>query len=84
MILDVILGENVDTSFWIKKLRLNFSEHICVINYDYYGEPVFINGVMYLSVEEAKEYFKKFDSICFYKSIYIYPGMYSISSSQFK
>ena len=81
MIVDVILGKNIDTPFWIRNLSLSLREHICVIDYDYYGEPAMIDGVMYLSSVEAKEYLNKFDSVCFYKSIYIYPGIYNLNSS---
>lgn len=78
MILDVILGINADTPKWIKELKLNLSDYICVIDYDYYGEPAMYNGVMYISDLDAKEYFEKFDSVCFYKSMYIYPGMHDL------
>lgn len=81
MKLDVILGINSETNMWIKDLKLSLSDHICVIDYDYYGEPTMTNGVMYVSTIDAKEYFKRFDSICFYKSMYIYPGMYNLKFS---
>lgn len=81
MILDVILGVNADTPMWIRELKLNLSDYICVIDYDYYGEPAMFNEVMYISNIDAKEYFGKFDSICFYKSMYIYPGIHNLKFS---
>lgn len=66
MILDVILGINSDTGMWIKELKLNLSEHICVIDYDYYGAPTISDGVLYVSTTDAKEYFKGFDSVFFF------------------
>ena len=81
MIVDVILGNNMDTPMWIRDLKFNLSDSICVIDYDYYGEPTRINGVMYVSNIDAKKYLEKFDSMCFYKSMYIYPGMHDLRSS---
>lgn len=39
------------------------------------------DGVMYISNVDAKEYFEKFDSVCFYKSMYIYPGVHDLKFS---
>lgn len=76
MIADVILGKNIDTINWIKILKLNLHENIIVIDYDSGIDAKIIDGVTYLSHIEAKELLKKFDSINYYKSMYIYPGIY--------
>lgn len=80
MILDVVLGNNMDTTMWIKDLKSRLADNICVIDYDYGGLPTMNNGVMYISNIDAKKYLEKFDSVCFYKSMYIYPGMHDLKS----
>ena len=84
MVADVILGNNIDTLMWIENLKMNSSNIIIVLDYDYYGEPNTDNGVIYLANIDAKEYLQKFDSVYFYKSMYVYPGMNGSMSSLYK
>ena len=72
---DVILGNNIDTPKWIEELQVLDAENIIVIDYEYFGELKLIGGVLYISPIEAKSYLEKFDSICFFKTMYVYPGM---------
>lgn len=78
MIADVILGRNIDTSNWIKELKTNLNENIIVIDYEHTGEPETIEDIIYLSPLGAQEFLAKYDSINFYKSMYIYPGIYNL------
>ena len=84
MILDIILGVNMDTPMWIADLRSNCAEDIIVVDYDYYGDPEVRDGVTYMNPMDAHEYMKEFDSLNFYKSMYGYPGMDGRMSSLFK
>ena len=84
MMLDVILGITVDTPMWITNLREDFADDIIVVDYEYYYEPEVRDGVTYMSPRDAKEYMKKFDSVNYYKSMYVYPGMGGRMSSLFK
>ena len=84
MIIDIILGENVDTPMWINYLKVIEADYIAVIDYDSINKFEEINGVTYLSPNFAKEYLKMFDTKNFYKSLYGYPGMNSDMSSLFK
>lgn len=79
VIATVILGKNIDTPGWIRELKANFHEHIIVIDYDHNGAIEIIDGVIYSSNVHAEELLDKFDSIYFYKSIYIYPGTYKLN-----
>ena len=74
MIADIILGSNIDTSMWIKDLIKQGAHNIFVINYEYHGPPVKVNGITYLGPAVGKDYFYQFDTLFFYKSMYQYPG----------
>lgn len=84
MIIDIILGKNVDTQMWLNDLKEIKADNIVVIDYDSINGCEEIEGVIYLSPNFAKEYLKKFDSKNYYKSLYGYPGMSSNTSSLFK
>lgn len=75
MIADIILGITVDTEMWIYDLKKKNYDNIYVVDYDYFGEPILKNEVIYISPIDAKVQFEKFDSKYFYKSLYAYPGM---------
>lgn len=83
MILDIILGNNIDTIMWINNLVENEADYIGVIIYDSFEGFEEKNGVLYMSPTYAKEYIKKFDTVNFYKSLYAYPGMQGNMSSLF-
>lgn len=80
MIANIILGINIDTQLWVSDLKLRKSDNIFILDYEYYGEPNYQNGVTHISPLDAKECFKKFDTLFYYKSIYVYPGMNGRSS----
>lgn len=75
LIIDVILGFNIDTSKWIRDLKTNMSDQIVVLDYDYFGEPEMRDGVLYMSTFDIKDHLTNFDTVIFYKSMYLYPGM---------
>ncbi|QDY45148.1 hypothetical protein HF394_05225 [Planococcus glaciei] len=75
MIVDVILGNNIDTVMWIRDLQENEVECIIVVDYEYDNDPLNIEGVVYMSPIQAQKYIRKFDKINYYKSLYAYPGM---------
>lgn len=84
MIIDVILGNNIDTPMWIKDLKEIKADHIIVIDYDYREAIKEINGVNFMSPTSGKEYIKKFDAVNYYKSMYLYPGMQKYMSSLYE
>ncbi|MCP2034137.1 hypothetical protein L1279_001120 [Planomicrobium sp. HSC-17F08] len=84
MIVDVILGNNIDTAMWVRDLQENEAEYIIVVDYEYENEPIEIEGVVYMSTIQAQKYIKKFDTINYYKSLYAYPGMQGNMSSLYK
>lgn len=84
MIIDFILGNNVDTIMWISELQERGAEHIIVVDYDCSRECVKRNNISYVSTNYAREYMKKFDTVHFYKSLYAYPGMQGNMSSLYK
>lgn len=84
MIVDVILGVNIDTDHWIKELKAGGSDHVIVLDYDYFGEPIEKDSIIFFSIHDIKIYLRKFDSIYFYKSLYGYPGMNGNMASIYK
>ena len=81
MIVDIILGNNIDTEMWICNLKAEGAENIVVINYEYNEELADKEGIMYLSPQQAQEYIRKFDTKNYYKSMYAFPGMHGNMSS---
>lgn len=84
MIVDIILGKNVDTRMWIDDLRKNGAEYIIVVDYESNEEPVEIDDIIYIAPGYAQTYIKKFDTKNYYKSIYAFPGMSGIMSSLYR
>lgn len=81
LIVDIILGNNIDTLMWITELRENGADHIIVIDYDSSEDYKEKDNIIYITPCYAKKYIQKFDSINFYKSLYAYPGMNGSMSS---
>lgn len=75
LIIDVILGVDIETTNWISNLQANMADQIIVLDYDYFGEPEIRDNILYLSTFDIKEHLMKFDTVNFYKSMYVYPGM---------
>lgn len=84
MIIDVILGKNIDTCMWINDLKKIKVDQIAVIDYESIVDFEEVDGVIFLSPSCAKKYLKKFDAINYYKSLYAYPGMNADMSSLFR
>lgn len=74
MILNIIVGNNIDTPTWISKLKNQGADFIVVLDYENDNDPVIINSIPYLSIRDTKSYMKNFTTINFSKSIYGYPG----------
>ncbi|MEZ0481639.1 hypothetical protein [Planococcus sp. SSTMD024] len=72
---NVILGNNIDTNVMVYKLKKRRATNIFVVDYDYYGNTKFLNNVTYTSSKDAVNLFEEFDSVIFYKSLYILPGL---------
>lgn len=81
MIIDIILGNNIDTKTWINDLRTNGAEFIIVIDYENYGEPKEIDSIIYMNPIDAQKHIRKFDVKNYYKSMYGFPGMSGTMSS---
>lgn len=73
MIANVILGINMDTGKWIKDLESNLADNIIVLDYEYTEEPKFLNNILYISPLDLSKYIKSFDSVRYYKSMYVFP-----------
>lgn len=84
MIADVILGRNIDTLSWIQHLKEENCDNLFVLDYDYFCEPEIIENVMYISALDLVDLLKKYDSVNFYKSMYVYPGMEGNMSTLYK
>ncbi|MEK6189413.1 MAG: hypothetical protein N2A99_00270 [Carnobacterium alterfunditum] len=81
MIIDIILGNNIDTKIWIQELRGNGADEVIVVDYDSTEEYEEIDGTSYMTPNYAKNYIGKYDTKNYYKSMYIFPGMLSTMSS---
>ncbi|MBT2571129.1 hypothetical protein [Planococcus sp. ISL-110] len=81
MIIDIILGNNIDTKMWINDLKTNGAEYIIVIDYENHKEPKEIDGIIYMDPINAQKYIRKFDAKNYYKSVYGFPGMSGTMSS---
>lgn len=80
MVADVILGNNIDTLLWIENLKENSHENIIVIDYDQVIDVKKICDITYLSRNHAQKFLVKFDTIFYYKSLYIYPILHKHKS----
>lgn len=81
MVIDIILGNNIDTSEWIYDLKKNEAENIIVIDYDFNKDFEVRDGVTYMNPSYAYTYIKQIDSKNYYKSLYVFPGMSGNMSS---
>lgn len=81
IILDLILGKNIDTFQWIHDLKELDAEYIAVLDYDIIGDYEVFEEIIYMSVDYATKYVQEFHSVNFYKSLYVYPGMGGCMSS---
>lgn len=84
MILSVILGVTVDTPMWIEHLRESEADHIMVLDYNYTRESEQRGDILCLSPPDAKIYINKYDSVEFFKSLYVLPGMAGNMSSLYR
>lgn len=73
MIINVILGVNIDTPMWISNLQKIKADYIAVINYDSINLIEEKDEIIYISSNIAKKYLDQFEKVKYYKSIYIFP-----------
>lgn len=76
MNIDVILGMNIDTYKLFSILKSRKTNHIIVIDYDYFGHPKINSGIPIFSTNDSKEVIKRYETVTYYKSLYIYPKLY--------
>ena len=81
MILDLILGRNIDTPQWVYNLKGIGADYIAVLDYDLAEDYEVIEDTTYISSNFAMKYIRDFDSVNYYKSLYGYPGMSGTMSS---
>lgn len=81
MILDLILGRNIDTSQWVYELKGIGADYIAVLDYDLAEDYKVKENTTYISSNFAIKYVRNFDSVNYYKSLYVYPGMSGNMSS---
>ena len=77
---NIILGNSIDSLSWVKKLEAEGEEVILILDYDLTEEVYYKNNVIYISSEYARKLVKQISSIRYYKSLYVYPGMYKETS----
>lgn len=74
MRLNIILGIDIDTNGWIKKIKAkNKDSLIIVVDFEYNGKPYIQNGVKFFSSKDGMNFAKKFEKVIYYKSLYAYP-----------
>ena len=81
MILNVVLGNNIDTQNWIALLNKENKSPIIVLDYDYCGIPYKKNSIYYMSRDDLKSVLKKASYVYYHKSFYAFPGMSGQMSS---
>lgn len=79
MEINIILGVSIDTLLWVEILREQGKQCIMVLDYDLTTDVNSINNITYISPRYAEKLSRENNSIMFYSSIYIYPGMYKQS-----
>ncbi|MCM3609964.1 hypothetical protein M4S82_01790 [Planococcus sp. MERTA32b] len=81
---NIILGRNMDTSYWILELKKSGASNINVLDYEYFGDPIQIDDVFYLSSHDLMEKIKSYDSRIYYKSLYIFPTLKKYNTTNSK
>ncbi|MFC4713430.1 hypothetical protein [Planococcus dechangensis] len=76
MHINVVLGNLIDSSICVKELKDTGEEFIVVLDYDLRVDKIYKNDIEYISPEYATRLVKEFQSIRYFKSLYILPGMY--------
>lgn len=76
MHINMILGNSIDSTIWFRKLEAESEEVLMILDYDL-KEDIYCEGsISYISPEYAKILAKEACSVSYFKSLYIYPGMY--------
>lgn len=85
MRLDIVLGINIDTNKWIKKIKSrNNSSLIVVIDFEHVGSSYIKGDVLYLSSKDGILLSRKSKEVYYYKSLYAYPLAGDTMNSLFK
>lgn len=77
---NIILGNSIDSLIWVKKLDAEGEEVILILDYDLTEDAYYKDNIIYISSEYAKKLVKQINSVSYYKSLYVYPGMYKETS----
>ncbi|WP_404335109.1 hypothetical protein [Planococcus rifietoensis] len=77
MHINIILGNLIDSSARFKELKNAGEEFTVVLDYDLTVDESYKNDIQYISPEYAGRLIKEFVSVRYFKSLYIYPGMYN-------
>lgn len=72
----IILGNSIDSLIWAKKLEMEGEKSVMILDYDLREETQFKKSIQYISPQYAEKITKDISLVKYYKSIYIYPGMY--------
>lgn len=74
MLLNLILGVNIDTPLLVKKLiETNTGSITAVLDYDLEEAYTFEQNAIVISPSYAQDYIIKFKKVVFHKSLNIYP-----------
>lgn len=76
MHINIILSNSIDSLNLVKKLRNEGEEFIVILDYDLIEEINFKNNVLYISPTYANKLVREHRTVRYYKSLYVYPGMY--------
>ncbi|MFP3356246.1 MULTISPECIES: hypothetical protein [unclassified Planococcus (in: firmicutes)] len=76
MHINLILGNYIDSLIWFKKLKDENEEVVMILDYDLNEDIYCKNDIIYISSECAKKLAKEASSVSYFKSLYVYPGMY--------
>lgn len=77
MHINVVLGNVIDSAFFVKELKNEGEEFVVIIDYELRVDQVYKNEIQYISPEYASRLVKEFHSVKYFKSMYILPGMYN-------
>ena len=70
MSLHVILGITISTSSMISALKSNGVTTIMVLDHDHEGEEQLVDGVIYLSPDQTKDYVKENKNVVFHQFLH--------------
>ncbi|WP_434400411.1 hypothetical protein M1Q06_15100 [Planococcus sp. 11815] len=76
MQVNIILGNSIDSLVRFRRLENEVEGIVMILDYDLKEGTNRVDNVLYVSPKYAKRIINKESSVKYYKSLYIYPGMY--------